>query len=126
MTIISCLWKIIAKIFTVVDKPSRDDPCQPSPCGVNANCKNGVCTCLPEYQGDPYSGCRPECVLNSDCPRDKACLKNKCENPCPGVCGKNAVCEVHNHIPMCSCTKGLSGNAFVECKSTPCMYLYIN
>ena len=100
-----------------------DDPCNPSPCGANAQCKDGICTCLPEYQGDAYRGCRPECVLNSDCPRDKSCSRNKCIDPCPGTCGQNAICDVINHIPMCSCPQGMNGNAFIECRPYQCMYL---
>lgn len=69
-------------------------PCSPSPCGANAVCKErdgvGSCSCLPEYFGDPYTGCRPECVQNSECDRSKACINNKCKDPCPGVCGINA------------------------------------
>ncbi|XP_052871499.1 neurogenic locus notch homolog protein 1-like, partial [Anopheles cruzii] len=91
-------------------------PCNPSPCGANAQCNNGVCTCLPEYQGDPYRGCRPECVLNSDCARDRACIRSKCVDPCPGTCGQDALCEVINHIPMCRCPDGMAGNAFVQCR----------
>lgn len=93
-----------------------NDPCYPSPCGSNAQCADGVCTCLPEYQGDPYSGCRPECVLSTECPRDKACIRNKCSDPCPGTCGQDAICDVVNHIPMCSCPQGKSGNPFVLCR----------
>lgn len=96
-------------------EPVKDDPCDPSPCGSNAQCSNGVCSCLPEYQGDPYRGCRPECVLNSECPRDKACIRSKCVDPCPGTCGQDALCEVMNHIPICSCPNGMAGNAFVQC-----------
>lgn len=91
------------------------DPCHPSPCGPNAACENGVCTCLPEYHGDPYIGCKPECVLNSDCPRDKACIKNKCHNPCVDTCGTDALCEVINHIPMCSCPPGTTGSPMYYC-----------
>lgn len=91
------------------------DPCNPSPCGPNAQCNNGVCTCLPEYQGDPYAGCRPECVLNTDCPKTRACVRNKCVDPCPGTCGQNAECSVINHIPNCVCVQGFEGNAFVVC-----------
>ncbi|KAK1117042.1 hypothetical protein K0M31_017089 [Melipona bicolor] len=47
-----------------------------------------MCTCLPEYRGDPYYGCRPECVQNPDCPLDRACNRNKCFDPCTGVCGR--------------------------------------
>lgn len=75
----------------VMDTPS---PCANSPCGANAVCKerNGVgsCACLPEYYGDPYTGCRPECVQNSECDQTRACVNNKCVDPCPGVCPPNA------------------------------------
>lgn len=102
-------------------EPVQTDPCNPSPCGPNAQCNNGVCTCLVEYQGDPYRGCRPECVLNSDCPSDRACIRNKCKDPCPGTCGQNALCSVITHIPMCSCIDGYIGNAFVLCTPIPGM-----
>lgn len=101
--------------FPLAVEPVKTDPCNPSPCGPNAQCRAGECTCLPEYQGDPYRGCRPECVLSSDCVRDKACIRNKCSDPCPGTCGQNAQCSVINHIPMCSCSDGFTGNAFVLC-----------
>lgn len=101
------------QIPTATERPR--DLCNPSPCGSNARCSNGVCSCLPEYNGDPYSGCRPECVLNNDCPRNKACLRNKCVDPCPGTCGENAICEVINHIPTCSCPERMIGNAFYRC-----------
>lgn len=93
----------------------EEDPCNPSPCGPNANCNEGICTCIPEYHGDPYVNCRPECVLNNDCSRDKACIRNKCVDPCPGACGQNAECATINHIPSCTCLQGFEGNAFVLC-----------
>lgn len=96
--------------------PPKDDPCFPSPCGPNTHCNNGVCSCIAEYNGDPYRGCRPECVLNSDCPRNRACVQQKCVDPCPGSCGQQAICEVMNHVPMCSCPPPLEGNAFVQCR----------
>lgn len=94
-------------------------PCDPSPCGANAICRvlnnAGSCTCLPGYFGDPYFECRPECVLNTDCPKTKACVNQKCKDPCPGVCGLNAECYVHNHAPSCICTYGHTGNPFTSC-----------
>lgn len=105
-------------IAIVYDEPSH--PCDPSPCGTNAVCKEqngaGSCTCLPEYFGDPYSGCRPECSVNNDCSRDKACLNNKCRDPCPGVCGFNAECHVVNHSPACSCVTGYVGDPLQGCR----------
>lgn len=76
----------------------------------------GSCTCISGYHGDPYIGCRPECVQNNDCPHDKACLGMKCRNPCPGSCGVNAECNVINHIPQCFCIPGFTGNADTFCK----------
>lgn len=99
------------------------NPCVPSPCGANAVCKErngaGSCLCLPEYFGDPYIECRPECVLNSDCSMTKACVNNKCKNPCPGVCGVNAQCQVVNHSPSCTCLPGYIGNPLSSCQQTP-------
>lgn len=89
--------------------------CSTNPCGSNALCDNGICTCLPEFYGDPSIGCRPECVLNSDCPRDKACVQNKCKSFCPGPCAYNAQCMMVNHIAMCNCPTGFEGNAFIQC-----------
>lgn len=105
--------------FILAAEPIVTDPCNPSPCGSNTQCSDGICTCLPEYQGDPYSGCRPECVLSTDCPRDRACIRNKCSDPCPGTCGQDALCSVVNHIPICSCPEGRTGNAFVQCRPIP-------
>jgi len=108
--------------ITAEQEPIAEDPCNPNPCGSNAVCNNGVCTCLAEYQGDPYIGCRPECVLNSDCPRDKACLRSKCVNPCSlEACAQNAICEVISHIPMCRCPPGFEGNALVQCQPVKSM-----
>ena len=94
-------------------------PCIPSPCGSNAVCKEqngaGSCTCLSEYIGNPYEGCRPECTVNSDCISSLACIRSKCQNPCPGTCGSNTECQVINHIPMCTCVSGYTGDPFRYC-----------
>lgn len=97
----------------------QSTPCIPSPCGSNAICREqngaGACQCLPEYFGNPYEGCRPECVLNSDCPSNRACIRNKCQDPCPGTCGQNADCQVVNHLPSCSCRIGFTGDPYQFC-----------
>ena len=99
------------------------DPCSPSPCGSNAVCETrnraGSCRCIPEYFGDPYVACRPECVVHSDCPSNKACQRNKCVDPCPGTCGINARCSVKNHVPVCTCIDGYIGDPFTSCRLKP-------
>jgi hypothetical protein len=102
-------------LITTTVRPIANDPCDPSPCGINAVCNNGYCSCLPQHVGDPYERCKPECVLNSDCSRNQACLRNKCVDPCPGTCGTNAICDVVNHIPVCSCPDQMIGNPFSHC-----------
>lgn len=64
-------------------------------------------------------------MLNTDCSRDKACIRNKCIDPCPGTCGQNAQCAVINHIPSCSCLEGYAGNAFVSCSKVSGILFYI-
>lgn len=103
------------------EQEKASDPCNPSPCGENAQCnvRNGVarCTCIPPYIGDAYStGCRPECVLNSECPAQLACIKQHCRDPCPGICGSKAECSIVNHIPVCSCVRGYEGDPFTGCR----------
>lgn len=106
----------IATIQTYVN------PCQPSPCGPNSQCKEvnnqAVCSCLPTYTGSP-PGCRPECVVSSECPYDKSCSNQKCIDPCPNTCGQNAKCRVNNHSPICYCMEGHTGDPFSRCYPQP-------
>lgn len=99
-------------------KDQQLDPCQPSPCGPNSLCHivNGhsVCTCEAGYIGTPPT-CRPECIVSSECPQDKACVNKKCVDPCPNTCGLNARCQVITHNPICSCTSGYTGDPFTKC-----------
>lgn len=98
-------------------------PCSPSPCGPNAVCREqnkvGACICNEGYFGNPYEGCRPECVSNSDCPGNRACIGNKCQDPCPGTCGINAECTAINHVPTCTCIVGYTGDAYRRCSHIP-------
>jgi len=48
-----------------------------------------------------------------------ACIREKCRDPCPGSCGLNAHCQVLNHIPMCICPEGYSGDPFMSCYIKP-------
>ena len=104
---------------TTSPRPEIIDPCRPSPCGINAECRerNGAaaCTCLPGLFGDPYVECKPECTINAECPTNKACVNQKCVDPCPGVCGTFASCSVQNHNPSCTCDPGYTGDPFRYC-----------
>lgn len=97
----------------------KPTPCTPSPCGSNAVCRQqnnaGACTCSSGYFGNPYEGCRPECVVNTDCPQSKICQQNRCQDPCPGTCAIFAECNVVNHMPICNCLPGYTGNPFQNC-----------
>lgn len=55
----------------------------------------------------------PECVSNSECAGNYACVNNACINPCN--CGPNAKCNVVNHYPSCVCPPGYSGNPQLGC-----------
>lgn len=106
----------------VVEEPKTPqverNPCVPSPCGPNSICQvkqnRAVCSCQINYIGSPPY-CRPECVINQECSQNKACVREKCIDPCVGICGQNAKCNVVNHTPFCSCNKGYEGDAFVGC-----------
>lgn len=107
-----------------IEPPRQQDPCYGNPCGVNSKCTdyNGQakCACIPPYLGDPYtSGCKPECVLNSDCASHLSCINQHCRDPCPGICGPNAECSVANHVPVCACDRGYIGDAFNGCRLKP-------
>lgn len=95
-------------------------PCNPSPCGINAECternRAASCKCIRDYIGNPYVECKPECITNNECPRDKACVNQHCVDPCPGVCGAHATCQANNHRALCRCDPGYTGDAFVSCQ----------
>lgn len=102
-------------------------PCSPSPCGPNSQCRevNGqaVCTCLPGFISTPPT-CRPECVVSSECALNEACINQHCTDPCPGTCGLGALCNVINHNPICSCRPPFVGDPFTRCyPKRKCLYL---
>lgn len=90
----------------------------PSPCGPHSICRvmndRAVCSCSPGYQGTPPH-CRPECLVSTECPPHLACINQKCNDPCPELCGLNADCQVINHNPICSCPRQYIGDPFTHC-----------
>lgn len=118
-------------ITNTILEPNTDEEC--SQCGPNTIHVNATttctCQCKPDYVGDhPHLGCRPTgCILNSDCPSDLACLSTQCTDPCPGVCGINALCSVTNHRPFCYCKPGFNGNPYDGCSTIAnCKKHYFN
>lgn len=103
-------------------KPIPLSPCTPNPCGPSSQCQvvsgQAECGCLANMIGSAPN-CRPECIVNSDCPASVACVNQKCIDPCPGTCGSNSECRVVNHSPVCTCATGYTGNAFSDCRPTP-------
>lgn len=99
-------------------EPVIAHPCNPTPCGPNSQCRevNGqaVCSCVPGFVGSPPA-CRPECVSSPECPLNQACVNQKCIDPCPGTCGLNALCQVVNHNPICTCPQKHTGDPFIRC-----------
>ena len=114
--------KDVTYIFLAPEPVVSRNPCEPSPCGPNSQCR-GVndapsCSCSPEFRGTPPN-CRPECVSNSECPSQLACVNQKCRDPCPGSCGTNAECRVVSHTPMCVCPSDYTGDPFTQCTPRP-------
>lgn len=106
--------------FLTDNKPATyQNPCEPSPCGSNSECKEVAgspsCACLQDFTGTPPN-CRPECIANSECADNFACINSKCKDPCPGSCGAGAECRVISHTPQCICPPGYTGNAFISCR----------
>ena len=111
---------MIFPLLIAIEPDVAEDPCDPNPCGPNSNppINGGVrceCSCRPQMIGSPPN-CRPECVINSDCNSNLACISRKCQDPCPGLCGTNAYCRVRNHIPICICNQGFNGDPFSFCE----------
>jgi len=113
----SCMYHFLCMPSAPTEQPVMD-PCKPSPCGPFSQCRvvNGhaVCSCQANYVGTPPS-CKPECVVSTECVQDKACVNQRCMDPCPGTCGLNARCQVVNHNPICSCGPGFTGDPFTRC-----------
>lgn len=90
-----------------------------------------MCSCQPNFIGTPPQ-CRPECIVNSECSPDKACINQRCDDPCPNICGKNAQCTTKNHNPICTCRPTYSGDPFTQCNKISklnrlyCNYMIIN
>ena len=92
-------------------------------CGKGATCSRvqghrAVCECPTGYIGSGTTECRPECYGDLDCPGiHPACISGSCRNPCKDACGVNAICNLRGLTPVCSCSRGMTGNPFISCRS---------
>lgn len=94
--------------------------CSEDTCADRANCvaenHEPKCTCFPGTSGNPYVECtgvtdvvRPECVSDSECPVEFACINTKCQNPCltQNMCSGDQQCRLLNTAPLrtmiCEC-----------------------
>lgn len=115
-----CLRGFVGSPFT--RSGCRSDPCSVSQaCGANAECRNvngrPVCECLPGHKGDPYTSCvRGDCVANAECNTNQACKDYRCVDPCSFSCGPGAECSVQNHVAICKCPRGHTGDPFTNCR----------
>lgn len=110
-------------VATAVEKPRPSgNPCIPSPCGPNSQCRaigdTPACSCLPNYVGRAPN-CRPECVISAECPANLACINERCSDPCIGACGIHTYCTVQNHNSVCVCENGYTGDPFSSCTEIP-------
>lgn len=96
-----------------------------NPCPRNAECyghnHRSTCRCLTGFEGNALSRCeRVECHVDNDCPNNRACLQQRCVDPCSSIanppCAQNAVCYVQNHVAGCLCPPHLpDGNPLSYC-----------
>lgn len=68
--------------------------------------------------------CRPECVIHQECPSNRACIAQQCQDPCIGSCGFNARCIAQNHQPVCSCIEGFEGDPYASCTPRQSEYTF--
>lgn len=99
------------------------NPCEnPEACGRNAECisagHEAICKCPQKTRIDSKGNCIPiECESNSDCSQTKSCIETKCVNPCTlsNACGPNSDCTPSNHVGICSCKAGTTGDPHLGC-----------
>lgn len=84
-----------------------------------------MCRCPDNFEGNPKVSCTPRtadpkigCKAVSDCEPTKSCINNQCISPCN--CGQNSECFVNNHVPVCRCKPGYSGNPLFGCVKIDC------
>jgi hypothetical protein len=57
-------------------------------------------------------------MANEECPDHRACINYQCVDPCISKCGSNARCEPKNHLAVCTCPEGYTGDARASCRQS--------
>uniref|UniRef100_A0A182M1U8 EGF-like domain-containing protein n=1 Tax=Anopheles culicifacies TaxID=139723 RepID=A0A182M1U8_9DIPT len=99
------------------------NPCaEENVCGENALCtlvgERATCECPSTTRGDPKVACRKlECTTADECTADRTCIGYRCIDPCSlkSACGSSANCVTKNHLAICSCQPGTTGNPLLGC-----------
>lgn len=122
-------WNFIIFAFSAaLEPPINVNPCIPSPCGPNSEChqieNRAVCSCAFAMLGTPPN-CRPECVIHQECPLNRACISQQCQDPCIGACGFHARCTTQTHQPICSCMDGFDGDPYASCTPRQSEYSFL-
>ncbi|KAK9880680.1 hypothetical protein WA026_011916 [Henosepilachna vigintioctopunctata] len=99
-------------------------------CGKLAICervpwREPVCKCPPGYTGNAFEGCKKigDCITNADCPERKpVCKKYRCQNPCIGACGIDALCHIKDSEAVCTCPPEFTGDPLIKCRRINCRH----
>uniref|UniRef100_A0A4W3ID47 EGF-like domain-containing protein n=2 Tax=Callorhinchus milii TaxID=7868 RepID=A0A4W3ID47_CALMI len=120
--------------------------CQNCPGGPDNSCNrhgicldgitgNGRCVCEARYKGFACEECvdetasGPDCVPAAcegpNCPNRTVCVtgekRQECQERCgPGVCDRNAECELFGEGHRCTCRRGFLGDGSVCLPLNPC------
>lgn len=77
--------------------------------------ERGEIACAPEIS---------ECSRNDQCPSNRACIENVCQNPCTALkqspCPPEKGCDVLNHKPVCICLKNCNPSLSICLRDNGC------
>ena len=108
------------KFCRIACKSTRD-------CNVNERCESGRCSAVCRDNNECPEGYRcsngkcllasqDRCESDNECDDHLACRSTakgytECTNVCESIlCGRNAVCKVRDHSPVCECLENFIGN----------------
>lgn len=124
-TYCSCLRGYTGNPLTSCFKMDEKSPCDPNPCGPNAECHvdhpeiGPHCRCKEGFYDWPPA-CREGCKVDTDCGPTEFCnSKNSCEDLCgPEKCGENSICRVDKkkRTVNCSCKDGYLSETGIGCR----------